>query len=137
MGPDPERATERSRLLSGYHDRRFSTIQQEDEASSIIASYVSKDEQALGSATVGERLPYNDYTTIDWLHDLVSLCRPTFKLTPAELVLDQIILSLPRHSLAKRAEMPPLQHLRIMLRLDCCRSDRHSDRMRSFLRGRR
>ena len=80
MGPDPERgnATERTKLLHGGlgshpQDRRFSAIQHEDEASSIIASYISKDEHALSNATVGERLPYNDYTTIDWLHDLVYI----------------------------------------------------------------
>jgi hypothetical protein len=73
MPPDPEQATERTKLL--YHvanDRRLSAVLQEDEAQSIIGSYVSKDEQALASAPVGERLPYNDYTTIDWLHDLVK-----------------------------------------------------------------
>jgi chloride channel 3/4/5 len=43
-----------------------------DEAHSTISSAVSKDEQALGGTAIGERLPYNDYTTIDWLHDLVS-----------------------------------------------------------------
>jgi chloride channel 3/4/5 len=32
---------------------------------------LSKDEQALADTAVGERLAYNDYTTIDWLHDLV------------------------------------------------------------------
>jgi chloride channel 3/4/5 len=46
-------------------------------ASSIVSSHVSKEEQELGGTAVGERLPYNDYTTIDWLHDLVSrpLCK--------------------------------------------------------------
>ncbi|RMD41319.1 hypothetical protein DV735_g3810, partial [Chaetothyriales sp. CBS 134920] len=34
--------------------------------------HVSKEEQLLGETAVGERLPYNDYTTIDWLHDLVK-----------------------------------------------------------------
>jgi chloride channel 3/4/5 len=41
------------------------------DVTSIISSCVSKDEQALGGLAIGERLPYNDYTTIDWLHDLV------------------------------------------------------------------
>ena len=45
---------------------------QHDEASSIVDSHVSKEEQELASSSVGERLPYNDYTTIDWLHDLVK-----------------------------------------------------------------
>lgn len=76
MPQDPEQATERTKLL--YHvanDRRLSAVLQEDEARSIIGSHVSKDEQALASAPVGERLPYNDYTTIDWLHDLARLLK--------------------------------------------------------------
>ena len=75
MGPNNPQSgvNERTKLLeSGPHDRRFSAVQQEDEAGSIITSHVSKDEHALSNATVGERLPYNDYTTIDWLHDLVG-----------------------------------------------------------------
>lgn len=74
MPADLEQATERTKLL--YHvanDRRLSAVLQQDEASSVIGSYVSKDEQALASNPVGERLPYNDYTTVDWLHDLVVL----------------------------------------------------------------
>lgn len=46
-----------------------------DETSSIISSHVSKEEQELAGTAVGERLPYNDYTTIDWLHDLVCPSR--------------------------------------------------------------
>jgi len=42
-----------------------------NEASSIISSHVSKEERELAGTAVGERLPYNDYATIDWLHDLV------------------------------------------------------------------
>lgn len=38
---------------------------------SIVSSSVTKEEQALGGSTIGERLLYNDYTIIDWLHDLV------------------------------------------------------------------
>lgn len=40
--------------------------------SDIISSHISKEEHALGGTAVGERLPYNDYTTIDWLHEGVS-----------------------------------------------------------------
>lgn len=47
-----------------------------DEASSIVSSHVSKEEQELAGTAVGERLPYNDYTTIDWLHDLVRQFLP-------------------------------------------------------------
>jgi chloride channel 3/4/5 len=55
-------------LSSRRSSRRGSAI----DAASIISSYVSKAEQELAGTAVGERLPYNDYTTIDWLHDLVS-----------------------------------------------------------------
>jgi chloride channel 3/4/5 len=41
---------------------------------SIISSHLPKEEQLLVHTAIGERLPYNDYTTIDWLHDLVLLC---------------------------------------------------------------
>lgn len=42
------------------------------DVESILSSHLSKDERALNSTPLGERLPYNDYTTIDWLHDLVK-----------------------------------------------------------------
>lgn len=71
MPQDIEQPNEHSKLLPHPHDRRFSAIQQEDDVQSVIGSYVSKDEQALSCAPIGERLPYNDYTTVDWLHDLV------------------------------------------------------------------
>ncbi len=65
--------TERTRLLCHVaNDRRLSILQQDMEANSIITSAITKDEQAIaGQSTIGERLLYNDYTTIDWLHDLV------------------------------------------------------------------
>ena len=73
MPTDLEQANERTKLLYQVaNERRRSAVAQENEVSSIIGSHVSKDEQALAAAPVGERLPYNDYTTIDWLHDLVS-----------------------------------------------------------------
>lgn len=72
MPQDIEQPNERTKLLSHpVNDRRLSVVQQEDDAQSLIGSHVSKDEQALSSASIGERLPYNDYTTIDWLHDIV------------------------------------------------------------------
>lgn len=43
----------------------------DEDASSFIKSHISVEEVALGNSTVGERLAYNDYTTIDWMHDLV------------------------------------------------------------------
>ena len=68
-----DQPTERTRLLSvqNVDNRRLSVLQQQDEAESIKHSSITKGEQALGGSTVGERLRYNDYTTIDWLHDLV------------------------------------------------------------------
>lgn len=53
-------------------DRQLNKIVREEEASSIIHSHVTEEEQKLADASVGERLPYNDYTTIDWLHDLIK-----------------------------------------------------------------
>lgn len=43
------------------------------DVESLRSSTVSTSKHALhaSSDAVGERLPYNDYTTIDWLHDLV------------------------------------------------------------------
>ena len=62
----------------GVHERthllnpRIAQVQDE-ETYSVVSSAVSKEEQALGATAIGERLPYNDYTTIDWLHDLVPM----------------------------------------------------------------
>ena len=78
MPQDLESATERTALL--YHvanDRRLSQLQAEEQrhvedAQSVISSAVRKEEQFMAESAVGERLPYNDYTTIDWLHDLVN-----------------------------------------------------------------
>ncbi|KAK4944414.1 hypothetical protein LTR66_014499 [Elasticomyces elasticus] len=65
---------ERTRLLHGSAvDRRLSAVQQRDDAaSSVVKSHVTVEEQAMAGSTIGERLAYNDYTTIDWLHDLVD-----------------------------------------------------------------
>lgn len=70
MADDEERADEVSPLLP-RNNKRLSVVQGGDGENSIISSNVSKEERALGDTAVGERLPYNDYTTIDWLHDLV------------------------------------------------------------------
>lgn len=63
---------DRSHLHPSYgHGRRHSI----DTASSILTSRLSRDELALADTAVGERLPYDAYQTIDWLHDLVGfLC---------------------------------------------------------------
>jgi chloride channel 3/4/5 len=62
-------ATDERTHLIPPRDKRLASV---GDAESIISSHVSRDEQALGETAVGERLPYNDYTTIDWLHDLVG-----------------------------------------------------------------
>lgn len=64
---------EQTRLLEPVpQDRRLSQIQaRSDRASSIVDSNVTKEEQNLAGSTIGERLNYNEYTTIDWMHDLV------------------------------------------------------------------
>ena len=71
MPEDLEAGNERTPLL---HDRRLSNLQREQDVESActVSSTLSKEEQQLVDSTVGERLPYNDYTTIDWLHDLVQ-----------------------------------------------------------------
>jgi hypothetical protein len=61
MAQDEEQPDERTRLLSAV--RKLSAYS--------IHSHLSKEEQLLGETSIGERLPYNNYTTIDWLHDLV------------------------------------------------------------------
>jgi chloride channel 3/4/5 len=73
MSQHPDAANERTRLLYYVtNKRRSSQLQhQDEEARSIISPAVTKDEQHMSGSAVGERLPYNDYTTIDWLHDLV------------------------------------------------------------------
>lgn len=41
----------------------------------------TKESLQNGHSSLGERLPYNDYTSIDWMHDLVrgqTVCSPRF-----------------------------------------------------------
>jgi hypothetical protein len=75
----PDTDTDTASPHSHLQDRRISSLRAHEhdiEADSIISSHVSKEEQALAETAVGERLGYNDYTTIDWVHDLVSsYCR--------------------------------------------------------------
>jgi chloride channel 3/4/5 len=66
MASLPHEPTERSRLLSIRSTR-------DEEAHSIISSAVTKEEEALGQTAVGEILPYKDYSSIDFLHDLVYI----------------------------------------------------------------
>ena len=66
--PDNGQSNEDTPLLSASPDRR----RQDEEASSILQSCVTKDELLMSGNPVGERLPYSSYTTIDWLHDLIK-----------------------------------------------------------------
>jgi chloride channel 3/4/5 len=70
--------TEHTHLLSVRSLRdsaRLSSPSPRDiEARSLASSFVSKEEELLGNTAVGEILPYNDYSSIDFLHDLVSPC---------------------------------------------------------------
>jgi len=72
MAGAEEHANEQTRLLS--HNKRLGSVSMRrgSDAESIISSHLSRDELAFGGTAVGERLAYNDYTTIDWIHDLVS-----------------------------------------------------------------
>lgn len=66
MPQDLDSANERTCLL--YHvanGRRLSQLVHDEEANSIVNSVVGKDEEQMAESTVGERLPYKDYTTID------------------------------------------------------------------------
>lgn len=71
MVNEEDHAAERTHLLP--HSKRLGSVSVRPghDAESIISSHLSRDELALGGTAVGERLAYNDYTTIDWLHDLV------------------------------------------------------------------
>jgi chloride channel 3/4/5 len=56
------------RNVSGRHGSTYDA-----DVESLLSSHLSKDERALHATTaLGERLPYNAYATIDWLHDLVK-----------------------------------------------------------------
>jgi chloride channel 3/4/5 len=71
MAGGEEHANEQTLLLP--HNKRLGSVsaRRSSDAESIISSHVSREELALGGTAVGERLAYSDYTTIDWLHDLV------------------------------------------------------------------
>ena len=69
MPDEEEEAHEETHLLS--HHTYLEAVRREHDAQSVISSHISKEERVLGDTALGERLPYNDYTTIDWLHDLV------------------------------------------------------------------
>lgn len=70
MNDQTQNAPDETSALLSHRSASYS----EGDVESQLPSAVSKGEQALhlSSKAIGERLPYNDYTTIDWLHDLVK-----------------------------------------------------------------
>ena len=68
--PNMADETERSPLLR--HDDGNQSAQLPRSSNSIDKdSETTAEEIKMADTAVGERLKYNDYTTIDWLHDLV------------------------------------------------------------------
>lgn len=68
-------ADERQPLIAStiaVRDRGLAKIRQGEDGGSSVYSHITDDELKLADASIGERLAYNDYTTIDWLHDLAG-----------------------------------------------------------------
>lgn len=64
---------ERSPLLQANGDSRLHKAPHGSvEAGSTVESHQSVDEQKISHSSIGERLPYNQYQTVDFLYDLVS-----------------------------------------------------------------
>jgi hypothetical protein len=91
--PNDDEANEHTHLLdprvaqlSGRRASKVHAQADDEDVESVISSHVSKDELVLGATAIGERLPYNDYTTIDWLHDLVCLTRERCNVGSATLL---------------------------------------------------
>jgi hypothetical protein len=131
--PQDEDANERTRLLlvdaraAELSGRRRSSQQRPtelDEAPSIISSHVSKEEQELAGTAVGERLPYNNYTTIDWLHDLVcpiGICKALPRLTTAS---DQGLISISGYPFSEKHQRLAARRLGSMPRMGSSRPNR-------------
>lgn len=116
MAGDEEQASEQSPLLSTKRRASFH---------SIVSSHVSQDEQLLADTSVGERLPYNDYTTIDWLHDLVRFQERSL---PSILMSSgQKLSSSPRGPWKIGLTEQPDFSVRWSSRMDYCRAQRHWD----------
>jgi len=63
-------ASERSPLL-GHEGENQSAELTQSSSSMNKDPEATAEEIKMADTAVGERLKYNDYTTIDWLHDLV------------------------------------------------------------------
>lgn len=106
---------------STFHRRgnsRMSELQHE-RVDSILSSHIFEDEQLLGSTAIGERLPYNDCTTIDWLHDLVCNC--PYPSDGKQLSsTDQRPLSISEDPLEKGLTVSDILYMGLIPRMDCC-----------------
>lgn len=133
MASDSETGNERTPLLT---QPRLSQLQhqQDEEASSIVASTVTKEERRLADSTVGERLPYNDYTTIDWLHDLVIYGSYHMALDGLTYLLGQRFIPVPLHTITSRHTLHSNLLSGRLLRLDCRYCNWSLDRVCSFCR---
>ncbi|KAK0355604.1 hypothetical protein LTR59_008246 [Friedmanniomyces endolithicus] len=136
-------SSERSPLLHPhdghvqYTDHRLSKLQQDEEASSIIKSHVTREEQKMSGTSVGERLPYNDYTTIDWLHDLVERAETTLRAPEADMIRSgQRLVPTPLHTQPQGTAVQDRQPLRRRLWLDSSSNHWDLDSMRGLLGGR-
>jgi hypothetical protein len=97
------------------------------DVESLVSSHLSKEELALGASPVGERLPYNDYTTIDWLHDLVC-----FRLGHDRVAADgdqgQGLFPSSSYRFSRGLRRPSTGSMEWLSRLDCCGHDWHLHR---------
>lgn len=67
-------ASEESSLISSDNDiQTYGIHHRGRQDSRTLDRYLSESEQRLKETYVGERLPYSDYSSIDFLHDLVSI----------------------------------------------------------------
>lgn len=96
---------ERAPLLEASVNQNH-IVRLDEDVESMVQSHLTKDEQNLYDASVGERLAYNDYTTIDWLHDLVRFYKATYKKKQDEgninicmllIYIGQGLISIPIH----------------------------------------
>lgn len=66
--------SEESSLISSDNDMQtYGVNHRGRQDNRTLDRYLSESEQRLKETYVGERLPYSDYSSIDFLHDLVSI----------------------------------------------------------------
>jgi len=104
--------------------------QQDEDTYSVPSSAVTKAEQALVETTIGERLPYNDYITIDWLHDLVLVSGVVW-ISNVQLNTDALLgerlISSSLHPIPTRTPLQIVLIFRGLFGLACCCTYRYAD----------